>query len=106
SEQERSIPQQLQDGIRGFLIDAHYGMPAGKYVKTLLEDEASARKKYEAVLGKEGVDAAMRIRDRLVGEEEGKQSVYLCHGFCELGGDPLIPVLRQVRDFLVINPDE
>ncbi len=106
SEQERSIPQQLQDGIRGFLIDAHYGMPAGKYVKTLLEDEAAARKKYEAVLGKEGVDAAMRIRDRLVGEEEGKRSVYLCHGFCELGGESLIPLLRQVRDFLVINPDE
>ncbi|MCI0617803.1 hypothetical protein L0244_32930, partial [bacterium] len=106
SEQERNIPQQLQDGIRGFLIDAHYGMPAGKYVKTLLEDEAAARKKYEAVLGKEGVDAAMRIRDRLVGEEEGQRNIYLCHGFCELGAEQLIPMLRQVRDFLVINPDE
>jgi MFS family permease len=106
SEQERSIRQQLQDGIRGFLIDAHYGMPAGKYVKTLLEDEAAARKKYEAVLGKEGVDAAMRIRDRLVGEKEGKRNIYLCHGFCELGAEQFIPMLQQVRDFLVINPDE
>jgi hypothetical protein len=106
AEQEKRIPEQLQDGIRGFLIDAHYGMPAGKYVKTLLDDEQAARKKYEEVLGKEGVDAAMRIRDRLVGEEKGKRDVYLCHGFCELGADPLIPVLRKVRDFLVMNPNE
>jgi len=106
AEQEKRIPEQLQDGIRGFLIDAHYGMPAGKYVKTLLDDEAAARKKYEEVLGKEGVDAAMRIRDRLVGEKKGKRDVYLCHGFCELGADPLMPMLRQVRDFLVMNPNE
>lgn len=106
AEQEKRIPEQLQDGIRGFLIDAHYGMPAGKHVKTLLEDEAAARKKYEEVLGKEGVDAAMRIRDRLVGAEKGKRDVYLCHGFCELGADPLIPMLRQIRDFLVMNPNE
>jgi MFS family permease len=106
AEQEKRIPEQLQDGIRGFLIDAHYGMPAGKYVKTLLDDEVAARKKYEEVLGKEGVDAAMRIRDRLVGDENGKRNVYLCHGFCELGADPLIPILRQVRDFLVMNPNE
>lgn len=106
AEQEKRIPEQLQDGIRGFLIDAHYGMTAGKYVKTLLDDEVAARKKYEEVLGKEGVDAAMRIRDRLVGEEKGKRDVYLCHGFCELGADPFIPMLREVRNFLVMNPNE
>jgi hypothetical protein len=105
-EQETSIPVQLQDGIRGFLIDAHYGVPAGDRVKTLLEDEAAARKKYESVLGKEGVDAAMRIRDRLVGEREGARDIYLCHGFCELGASPLIPMLQRMREFLVMNPNE
>jgi hypothetical protein len=30
----------------------------------------------------------------------------LCHGFCELGAEQFIPMLQQVRDFLVINPDE
>lgn len=105
-QQEASIPRQLQDGIRAFLIDAHYGMPAGDRVKTILEDEAAARKKYEAVLGKEGIDAAMRIRDRLVGAESGKKEVYLCHGFCELGATPLVPMLQKMREFLVMNPNE
>jgi hypothetical protein len=106
AQQETSIPEQLRDGIRGFLIDAHYGIPAGDRVKTLLEDEGAARKKYESVLGKEGVDAAMRIRDRLVGVDEGNRGVYLCHGFCELGAAPFIPILQQIRDFLVMNPNE
>lgn len=105
-EQEEGIPAQLQYGIRGFLIDAHYGVPAGGYVKTLLEDEAAARRKYEAVLGKEGIDAAMRIRDRLIGENEGNRAVYLCHGFCELGASPLIPTLQKIREFLIVNPNE
>ncbi len=105
-QQEKSIPGQLQDGIRGFLIDAHYGAPTAGYVKTLLEDEVTARKKYEAFLGKEGMDAAMRIRDRLVGEKEGDRGIYLCHGFCELGASPLIPMLQQMREFLLMNPND
>ena len=104
--QEKGIATQLQDGIRGLLIDAYYGVPVGEQVKTVLEDEAAARRKYEAVLGKEGVDAAMRIRDRLVGEEEGERGTYLCHGLCELGALPLVSVLQQIREFLVLNPNE
>jgi hypothetical protein len=75
-------------------------------VKTLLEDEEQARRKYEAALGKEGIEAAMRIRDRLIGVEEGERDVYLCHGFCELGASAMIPVLEGIREFLVVNPSE
>ena len=96
---------QLRDGIRALLIDVHYGMPAGDRVKTLLDDEIEARRKYEAVLGKEGIDAAMRIRDRLVGAGEGKRGVYCATGFAS-GPSPLIPMLRQIREFLVMNPGE
>jgi hypothetical protein len=103
---ERGIESQLRDGIRALLIDAHYGTPLGGAVRTDLEDEAAARRKYEAVIGAEGVDAAMRIRDRLVGEPEGPRAPYLCHAFCELGAQPLTPVLGQVRDFLVQHPGE
>jgi hypothetical protein len=104
--QTAGIRQQLEDGIRGFLIDAHYGTPVGDKVKTELEDEQAALTKYEAALGKEGIDAALRIRDRMVGEKEGERDVYMCHGFCELGALQLVPVLREVRDFLVENPGE
>ncbi len=62
--------------------------------------------KYDAALGKEGIEAAHRIRDRLVGEQEGDRDIYMCHGFCELGALQLVPVLRDMRDFLVANPGE
>jgi hypothetical protein len=103
---EKSIQTQLQDGIRAFLIDTHYGEPVQDKVKTMLQDEQTARKKYEEVLGVEGVEAAMRIRDRLIGTNEKQIAIYLCHGFCELGATQLLPVLTTIREFLIANPNE
>ena len=37
--QEKGIRGQLEDGMRGFLIDIHYGVPVGDRIKTQLEDE-------------------------------------------------------------------
>lgn len=105
--QEKGIPGELEDGIRGFLIDVHYGVPVGDRIKTLLEDETKAMEKYTEVLGAEGVTAAMRIRERLIGTEEtGPVDVYLGHGFCELGAQKLVDVLGKVNEFLVANPGE
>ena len=104
--QNAGIEQQLADGVRGFLIDAHYGEPVGDKVVTELRDEKSAMAKYEAALGKEGMAAVLRIRDRIAGNEHGPRDVYMCHGFCELGALKLVPVLRDVRTFLVENPGE
>jgi hypothetical protein len=104
--QEKGIRAQLEDGVRGFLVDIHYGIPVGDRVKTLLENEKAAMEKYEATLGTEGVEAAMRIRNRLVGETTGERDVYLGHGFCELGAMPFVTALEAVREFLVANPAE
>ena len=104
--QSRSIPGQLEDGVRAFLIDAHYGMPVGERVKTLLENEGTAMSKYEAAVGKEGMAAALRIRDRMVGGDERQRAVYVAHGFCELGATRLTETLEEMRDFLVANPGE
>jgi hypothetical protein len=30
----------------------------------------------------------------------------MCHGFCEIGAQPLVPVLSGIRDFLVTHPGE
>lgn len=102
---EAAIPRQLQDGIRALLFDVHYGFPGGARVKTDLEKEPLTDKVRQAV-GPDGLKAAMRIRDRLVGVDEGKRKVYLCHGLCELGAYELRPVLTQIREFLVAHPDE
>ena len=104
--QGAGIRQQLADGVRGFMIDVHYGTPVAGRVKTELGDEKAAMAKYEAAVGPEGMAAAVRIRDRLVGEPEGPRDVYMCHGFCELGALPFVPELREVHDFLVANPGE
>ena len=79
------IPRQLQDGIRALLFDVHYGVPVEGRVKTDIDQETRSRAKLDQAVGKEGVDAAMRIRDRLAGKAEGARAAYLCHGFCELG---------------------
>jgi len=104
--QDAGIRRQLEDGVRGFLIDVHYGVPVGDKVKTELEDEKAAMAKYEAALGPEGMAAVIRIRDRLAGQKHGARGVYMCHGFCELGALAFVPMLREVRDFLTANPGE
>ncbi len=104
--QSAGIRSQLEDGIRGFLIDATYGAKAGNYVKTELDSSPDAMAKYEAAVGAEGMAAALKIRDRMAGVEAGTRDIYMCHGFCELGALRLVPVLAQVRDFLVANPGE
>jgi len=81
-------------------------VPVGDKVKTELADEKAAMVKYDAALGKEGMEAVLRIRDRLAGAKHGPRDVYMCHGFCELGALKLVPVLKDVRDFLVENPGE
>jgi hypothetical protein len=104
--QEKGSVSLLDHGIRALLFDVHNGVPFGSGVKTELDDEAASRAKFEKVIGKEAVDAAMRARDRFTGPPSGPRAAYLCHGFCELGATPLVSMLEGVRDFLVEHPGE
>ena len=104
AEQERSIGGQLQDGIRGLLIDTHYGdRLANGRVRTVLGDRVAQ--------GEDGVSAqqaaaAERLRGRLGFRGKGVRGMYLCHSFCELGATPLADGLRDIHDFLVTHPGE
>ncbi len=72
------IPKQLDDGVRGFLLDTHYGrLLANGSVST---DDAGT--------GTEGV-----------------RGLYLCHVVCEIGASPLVPVLHSMAKFLSRHPD-
>jgi hypothetical protein len=104
--QELASVSLLGHGIRALLFDVHYGAPLGDRVRTEIDDEAASRAKFEKVIGKEAVDAAMRIRARMQGEPSGPRAPYLCHGFCELGATPLVSMLEGVRSFLVAHPGE
>ena len=104
--QERPIGDQLDDGVRGLLIDTHYAdrLPNGK-VRTFFGSPAQLREqaKLDGV-SESSLAAALRIRDRLGFEGEGKRGMYLCHSFCELGATPLDSVLDDLHTFLVANP--
>ncbi len=107
AQQEKGISDQLSDGIRGLLIDAHYGVPtqSGK-VKTDLAAETSSEKIEEA-LGPQATAAALNIRDNIVNSPAaGPRQVYFCHGFCEIGAVPIDTVFGQIRDFLAANDNQ
>jgi hypothetical protein len=103
---EHGMVPMLEAGVRAFLIDVHYGFPGGARIKTDLDVEESQRQMIETTVGPEGVDAALRIRERLVGVNEGERAMYFCHGFCELGAYEVVPALRAMRDWLVQHPNE
>jgi hypothetical protein len=105
-----SIRDQLRAGVRGLLIDAHYGLQVGNAVRTDLSERSERagntdRELYEQTLGPEGLAAIQRIRDRIL-PGEGKPGVFLCHRFCELGATELTGALTEIREFLVERPDE
>jgi len=109
AQQEKGLGAQLNDGIRGLFIDAHYGTPTESgTVKTDLSDlDGPERQAYEQELGPEALDAALRIRDRIVNSPPtGPRQVYLCHRFCELGALPLNKAFIEIRDFLAANPSQ
>ena len=65
-------------------------------MKTDLSDlDRGERQTYEDELGSEALDAALRIRDRIVNSPaSGPRQVYLCHRFCELGALPIVDALQ------------
>ncbi len=87
AEQDRSIGGQLEDGIRGLLLDTHYAdRLANGRVRTVIQSRADL----DLVKDQDGVsdasfDAALRLRDRLGFRGAGKRGMYLCHTLCELG---------------------
>ena len=105
-QQDAPIPDQLDDGIRGLFIDAHYGVEKGGAVATDLSSvDSSERKAYAKEIGEEGLDAALRIRNRIGGfSGGGERRVYLCHRFCELGALDAEKTFGDIRDFLVLHP--
>src|SRR5438132_116737 len=71
------IPDQLKAGVRGFLIDTHYG--------------------------RRMADGAVATDDDGKGTG-GVRDLYLCHVVCQIGESKLVPVLHSMRDFLRKHP--
>lgn len=106
--QRHGLRRQLEDGIRVFLIDTHYGIETeGGTVVTDISRESATREELETAVGPEGVKRVQRIRDRLLGDADPEDArPHLCHVACELGATELTDALTDVREFLDGHPDE
>ena len=106
--QERPIRGQLEDGIRGLLLDTHYAdLLANGRTRTYFGSQEDLRNTVESDgVSQESVEAALRLRERLGFRGPGERGMYLCHTFCELGSTPLASVLEDVNEFLVTHPGE
>ena len=108
AEQEKPIPGQLADGIRGLLLDTHYGdkLENGR-VRTYFGSRAQLEKAAtQDGVSPAAVESALRLRGRLGFQGEGVRDMYLCHTFCELGATRLDEVLDEIHAFLATNPGE
>jgi hypothetical protein len=100
--QIRPISQQLRDGIRLLLIDAHYGVVDSRgRVRTDLGAEGTSRNRVARALGPRATAAAERLAGRLgLVPTEGEREVFLCHTLCELGAERIGSTLDELRGFL------
>ncbi len=107
--QLHDIPQQLEDGIRLFLIDPHWGIAGSDgRVQTDFEAEGRDRNKVVKALPPETLAAAERLAGRVGIRSAGdaEKDVFLCHTVCELGATKMVDALDDVREFLDRNPGE
>jgi hypothetical protein len=109
AQQEKGLTGQLDDGVRALLIDTHWGRKVNGRVLTDLEGRQEKQAAIDEI-GRSATEAALRIRTTLLGRRgggaAGERSLWLCHGFCEVGAVPLASGLREIADFMVAHPDE
>jgi hypothetical protein len=106
AQHERGLTAQLDAGVRGLLIDTHYGVETEEGVYTILEQGSTSRLKLGGSLGDRFVETAERLRSRIGYRGGGRRDVYLCHAFCELGAVRATTALSAIRDYLVKHPSE
>ena len=103
------IAAQLDQGIRGLLIDAHLGSVRSVGDREVVYTELGRRRiaRLANAIVSERARLALEIRRRAgAPEESAPRQVYLCHDFCELGAVLLSDVVSLLRTFLQEHPDD
>ncbi|MFN8028012.1 MAG: hypothetical protein U0W40_17100 [Acidimicrobiia bacterium] len=99
-----TVPEQLNAGVRFFMLDAYYGYDDQGLVRTNLTGGLTKEE-----LRKERGPDAVRELDRLnaltgVADTSGKkQDLYFCHDYCELGAVRAEQVFEDIDAFLDRN---
>lgn len=99
--QRRSVPRQLRDGIRLFLLDPHYGrnVDSGR-VLTDFAAEGRDRNKVARELDPPALAALRRLGPSIARGRPGPRDVWLCHTLCELGATRFTETLTEMKRFL------
>jgi hypothetical protein len=102
-----SIVPQLEEGIRGLLIDVYFGLQVGDgpVVTDRAPITAAEREQLVAEVGESAVRSAEATVERTA-QLGGDRGLYLCHAFCEIGARPFVSEMVAVREFLEEHPRE
>jgi len=104
-EQQRSIADQLDGGIRAFLIDVYTGTPTTDHVCTDPTPLKVAQIRREE--GQAKLDQLLAVRNAQCPPAGGPTaSLYLCHAYCELGATKFSDALATYRRFLRTHPND
>jgi len=108
AEQPDGVIEQLDHGIRAFLIDAWYGQPTQRpgVIANTDGSHAKALAQAEAELGADVVHSALRLRNSAGLRPSGPVAPYLCHALCALGSTRWEPLMAQVKTWLDQHPRE
>jgi hypothetical protein len=107
--QDRTVAQQLDAGIRLFKISTHYGVmtPDGR-VYTDIVAEGKRVNRVAKKLDRRAREALQRFSRSVNGgsNAKGTRDVWLCHTLCELGATRAVDFFATIRRFLELNPDQ
>ena len=111
-EQTKSIPAQLDYGVRALLVKTHYGIPttvnitganlvvtdsiAELTVNPIDKDDQYSNDQQQRA---KQLQASVKVDPNL-------RDVYLCHVYCEYGATKFTTALGFTRQFLLNNPNE
>jgi hypothetical protein len=101
--QDLTIAEQLEAGVRGFQIDAYPGIRTGNGIYTDLPAAVEQRRELPRALLAVGRRLHRQLRP---GARDREPGVFLCHTLCELGAMPMSEYLDELRTFLAEHPDD
>lgn len=110
-EQTRSIPAQLDYGVRALLVKTHYGIPTTINVTgaPLVVTDSIAELTVNPIDQDDQYSSEQQERARQlqssVKVDPKMRDVYLCHVYCEYGATKFSTALGYTRQFLISNPD-
>ena len=110
-EQSRSIPAQLNYGVRALLVKTHYGIPTTVNVTgaNLVITDSLAELTVNPIDRDDQYSEAQQAKARQlqadIKVDPKLRDVYLCHVYCEYGATKFTTALSYINQFLITNPD-